>query len=252
MTVVSDVTPPKPPSPGAVGKSAKGVLKGHPKWVYVAGITLALGIAYFVWRNGQAADDAAVTDGAPDQSTYGTDFAGTGPVGGAYSSDPLYPAASQGAYGGYDSPYDYGYAATDSAGNPEAAPPVVVNVTYPGVTAGGGDNVPGSRSNQAVTGGGHPAQSVASHLPPVHLDSHGQDSGLHFITVDRGGVTTRLYETKRGKGDFGSTKASVVSLGTPAPKALPSFVNALQKAGLKSPVKPKPTPPPKPSAKKRK
>lgn len=92
-----------------------------------------------------------------------------------------------------------------------------------------------------------PAQLAATGQPaarsmvagqPVHLDSHGADSGLHFITVDRGGVATRLYETAPGKGNFGATQASVVSLGTPAPAALPSFKSIIAKTAPNSPVKP--------------
>lgn len=142
---MTDVTPPHPPHPKQVAKGAAGILKGHPTWVWVAGVTVLVGVAYFVWRNGRSAAVADTPTPVPQDAT-------TGPVAGDYSYDnSLVPAATQGAYGGYDSPMLATTPTTvDNAGTPETAPLVSITMTTPGPVAAPADSGTGAKKTGAA------------------------------------------------------------------------------------------------------
>lgn len=160
---MTDVSPPHPPNPKTAAKGLAGIIKGKkPMWVWVAGVTVLIGVAYVVWKRGQAATTT-------DTGTVPVDSS-TGPVSGDYGYDnSLVPAASQGAYGGFDTPLGSGgTTAVDNAGTPESP---LVSITVPGPVDGSNvlANAGGVATvGAAVTGGGHPARSVQHHLPVSH------------------------------------------------------------------------------------
>lgn len=157
-----DVTPPTPPHPKAAAKGLAGVFKNKPTWMWIAGVTTILGVAYFVWRNGQHADAtaAATADGSPETAPVG-------PVGGVYDySDGagLTHAPTQGAFGGYDSPMDGIGNIADNAGNPEG-PLQVINVNVPGPAPAVAPALPKPKV-APKPGGGHPPRNPGTHKAP--------------------------------------------------------------------------------------
>lgn len=153
-------TPPKPPTPPAVGKHLKGKLTGHPKWVYVAGITVLIGVAYIAWQKSRNAATATPVD---DGSTYSTPDPNSG----------FYPDATQGAFGGYSDP---GFLDPQSALDPitpdPSGPgaldpnPVVINLGFPAPTTQMAAPVSNPLPMVPTGGGTAPARTVAVHLPP--------------------------------------------------------------------------------------
>lgn len=156
---MSDVTPPKPPTPKAAAKGLSGLFKKQPKWVLIAGFTVLVGVAFMAWKRSQAGDPTADTmDGTSDEVLYeqpdGPMMAGD--YGGGYITAP----ATQGAFGGYDSPSDfYPDAPADNAGGPES---VVVNVS-PGVVYQDPPDVPRLTSPIPTGGGRAPSRGVGNH-----------------------------------------------------------------------------------------
>jgi hypothetical protein len=156
---MSDAAPPTPPNPAHavkhVGKGVKGALTGHSKWIYIAGATVLVGVAYLVWRNGRNTPPASNTVDAPAVDTSG-----------------FYPDSTQGAFGGYSDP---GYGDNSLPVLPDPAltsmdplptTPVVINMGYPMPTtdAANVDPVATSLVASTPTGGGtQPKRTVAAH-----------------------------------------------------------------------------------------
>lgn len=210
---MTDVTPPKPPSPKAAAKGLKGILKDKPAWMWVAGVTVLMGVAYLVWRNGQNTEPDATVEGYADE----------GPVAGEYGYGDEYvsPAATQGAFGGYDGFTDFEPLASDNAGEPEPAPALVINI--PGLQGSQAETIPGVVPAM-VTGGGPAARSAASHQapPPKVNTTDNARSGRRYIEKVVDGWMWHYYESAPGKGDYGAkpgTKIKVrkVSGGSTAP-----------------------------------
>lgn len=139
-------TPPKPPTPKAAAKGLAGVFKGKPAWVWIAGVTVLIGVAYLAMKGNQKDDSESPAD---DAEGYAEDQMAVGDYGG------YYPVASEGAYGGNDQPYDIGAPLiSDNAGTPEPSP-VTNNITVL------------APPTAKVTGGGKPAATGAkTHAPP--------------------------------------------------------------------------------------
>ena len=114
-------------APQRAAKGLAGVFKGKPAWVWVAGVPVLLGVAYFTFsrRNVEDPEETAAEGGVG----VGDDMA-LGDYGG------YYPVATEGAYGGYDQPIDWAPVVSDNAGSPEPSP-ITVNVSYPAPTGGG-------------------------------------------------------------------------------------------------------------------
>jgi hypothetical protein len=149
---MADATPPTPPTPRAAAKGLSGVFKGKPAWLWVAGITVLLGVAYLTLNRKNEEDPS---------ETGGGEYTDDGQMAvGDYGG--YYPVATQGAYGGYDEPQDWAPVTTDNAGEPEPSP-ITVNVTYPAPVAGG----------KAPTGGGTtPARGTPNHKPVRKWGGH--------------------------------------------------------------------------------
>lgn len=136
-------------APRKAAKGLGGIFKGKPAWIWVAGVTILLGVAYITLRKGQAttAEDDAVDTQTDDGTSYD------------YGEVPTYTTTgSEGAYGGYDQPQDY---TTPTGTETPAAQPVTVNVTYPAPTGGGKPAATGTAVHAPVAGGarkwdGHP------------------------------------------------------------------------------------------------
>lgn len=206
--------PPKPPTPGDAAKAVKGhvkgvagILKGKPAWMWVAGITVLVGVAYLAWhRSANQVESSTTTDPAAGD--------GTGAVGGSFSDGYVTPAPTQGAG-------DFGTGTvTDNAGSPEPMPPVIVNVTYPDPVAGVDSLVPAGE-DAVITGGGHPDRSVATHTSTApnrstagaHTNTQANNPrhGLRYQTRTRkDGSVVHEYESRPGRGDYGQGKVIVV------------------------------------------
>lgn len=132
---MADTTPPTPPTPKAAAKGLGGVVKGKPAWVWVAGITVLIGVAYLAWNRGGAKP-------AEEETTEPQGDMAVGDYGG------YYPVATQGAYGGYDEPIDWTPVVSDNAGEPEPSP-ITVNVTYPEPVTATGGGTPAPRTATA-------------------------------------------------------------------------------------------------------
>lgn len=200
---MADVTPPKPPTPKAAAKGLAGILKGKPAWMWVAGVTVLVGVAYVVWRNGQRTEETVADDGS---SEYG-------PVAGeyGYGDEFVTPAATQGAFGGYDSPLDFEPLTQENAGEPEASPLVVVNV--PGPYNGGGEEIPGIIS-AAGPGGGNAPRSATSHQspPPKVNTTQNARAGRRYIEKTDDGWIQHWYESAPGKGDYGKKAGTKIKV----------------------------------------
>lgn len=193
-----DATPPKPPGPAAAGRGVKGIFKGKPAWVWVAGVTVLIGVAYLAWSRGSRPATTETTD-TPDPTSVDPYYDGTG-------GQAMYatPGASQGAYGGYDAPLADvgGFAPTDNAGAPELSPNIYI--VQPGPTDGSvvTDSIPATvgTNGSGVTGGGHPPRSVKAHLNTQYGNAR---IGRTYITRTVHGRKVHLYESKPGRGDYG-------------------------------------------------
>lgn len=228
--------PPKPPTPKSAGKGLAGVFKGKPAWVWIAGITVLIGVAYIARRRSQAAAD--VTPSVVDNTS------------GSVGDGSLYPSASQGAWGGYSDP---GLSSGDGSGgsftDDPTQPSIIINVPGPQDTSGVGSTFdpPAGATSSDITGGGtHSPAGVAQHQPvqptalqraaatiklvqsgnPSHLASAAQQkaqaaaaaspnintqdsgsrSGLNYKVVVKGQPKKvyYYYESKPGKGDWGN------------------------------------------------
>src|SRR5436190_4157108 len=156
--------PPKPPTPKAVAGHAKGFLKRQPMWVWIAGVTVLMGVAFIVYKRQQAAsmEDPNAADGTAD---YGPQVAGD--LGGGYVS----AAPTQGAYGGFDSPLPVQGDLPEAAG---AAMPTFqfylggqpADVGAAGAAAEG-DTISTNVVPAMPTGGGtQPKRSATAHFTP--------------------------------------------------------------------------------------
>lgn len=156
---MSEAAPPKPPNPVEAVKHAhkgiKGKLSGHPKWVYIAGGVVLIGVAFMVWQRSRANSDGG--------TVAGDATAGPSP------DSSYYPDATQGAFGGYSDPgfLDPTGQLPESQGTQAVDPtPIVINVGQPAPTTQ--DAVSPAPTVPAMpTGGGTaPARTVAAHATP--------------------------------------------------------------------------------------
>jgi hypothetical protein len=152
---MADATPPAPPSPAkaasAAHKGVKGVLTGKPTWMYVTAAAVVLGLALLWWRRGQSADPGPIVEDTT----------------GASAGDPsLFPAASQGAYGGYSDPGVQSGATDTTPQQP------IININVPGPTDSSGSGnafnpADTSEGPSTATGGGtQPPRTTAQHQTP--------------------------------------------------------------------------------------
>lgn len=136
-------TPNVADAPRKAARGLGGVFKGKPAWVWIAGATILLGVAYMTLKRGQAT--TAVDDTQATQVDDGTSY--------DYGQVPTYTTTgSEGAYGGYDQPQDY---AMPTGTETPAASPITVNVAYPAPTGGGTPAATGTAAHDPVAGGAH-------------------------------------------------------------------------------------------------
>lgn len=120
--------PPKPPNPVEAAKHAhkgiKGKLGGHPKWVYIAGGVVLIGVAFLVWQRNRANAEGGTVAGDATASPSPGD---TG----------YYPDATQGAFGGYSDPgfLDPVGQTPEPSGTPTTTAPVNIYVGQPAPTS---------------------------------------------------------------------------------------------------------------------
>lgn len=226
-------TPPTPPHPKAAVKGLAGHLKGKPAWMYVAGITVIIGLAFFIRRRESAA--TGDTPNVVDNTT------------GAVGDNSLFPSASQGAFGGYSDPTVNSTGtdtSNDNAGQPET-PTFVINFPGPvqaeptpvapatiataAAVTGGGTKAPrvveqhaqiavtplqkaaaiihtiqAGAPAHAATAAQQTAQAKAAAAPNIFTQDNGSRSGLNYQLVHKNGKWYRFYESKPGKGDWGA------------------------------------------------
>lgn len=232
---MADPTPPPAahhPNPKAMAKGLAGHLKGKPAWMYIAGITVIIGLAFFIRRREALAN--STSDGTDPNVVDNT----TGAVG----DQSLFPSQSQGAFGGSSDPgvqADGTDSAQDNAANPEQ-PTFIINI--PGPMAADNPITPASSSDIATGGKAAPrvtsqhaqptaspvakalavihtiqagspahsatatqitAQAKAAAAPNVFTQDNGSRSGLNYQLVRKNGDWFRFYESKPGKGDWG-------------------------------------------------
>lgn len=152
---MSEAAPPKPPNPVEAAKHAhkgiKGKLSGHPKWVYIAGGVVLIGVAFLVWQRNRASADGGVV----------AEDATASPVDSSY-----YPDATQGAFGGYSDPgfLDPVGQIPEPVGADATAPPAPVNIYVGQPAPTSGDGVAQAPVVPAMpTGGG----TVVARAPAV-------------------------------------------------------------------------------------
>lgn len=158
---------PTPPKPGEVAQGAKagakglqGKLKRIPKWAWVAGAVVFVGVAYLTWKKAQgqpAVADATTEDPGVTEQTF--------------------PGPTQGAFGGSSTPSDgsggFGSGMSWSDLFPDGMP-ITVNTIPPEPTSLTDDIVPVTPT-AAATGGGLPARSAAAHQsPPKNVVKNGK------------------------------------------------------------------------------
>lgn len=151
----------------AAGKGLMGKLKGHNKYVYIAGAVILLGMAYLAWHRSTTTE--ASGDAMGPDPTDGSDIAADS----GYDAAPGYSGGGGGAgnYGG-----------TDDPGQGYASEPQEIDVLFgaaPAVDAvptnSGGTKTPGGkhkRPKHPPTGGGPgDKRDPAKHHHP-HDDRH--------------------------------------------------------------------------------
>lgn len=154
-------TPPAPPGPGKIAGAAKGKLQKLPKWAWIAGAFVLVGVAWMTYRNstsGEAPlDDAAFAD--PN-----ADF-----------TDQLYPGPTQGAYAGGSSPPLDGGGTVDGGDGLGTALSLLDFLDarderrlsmLPGPMSFSDEVIPAAVTTAAAaaTGGGPPGRTVTNHL----------------------------------------------------------------------------------------
>lgn len=161
---MSEVTPPKPgevkDGVKAGGKGLQAKLKKVPKWAWVAGAVVFVGVAYLTWKRAQSqpavADTTATDQGFTDQAL---------------------PGPTQGAFGGGSSPLDSGGALGSGLSFSDLFPdgmPITVTSIPPEPTSLTDDLIP-TTPTQAVTGGGPPNRTAAAHVtPPENVVKNGK------------------------------------------------------------------------------
>lgn len=160
---MADAAPPTPTDVGrgvhAGAKGLQGKLKKVPKWAWVASAVVFVGVAYMAWKRSQGQPAVADTTGA-DQGV----------------TDQVFPAATQGAFGGSNSPDD-GSGALGGLGFGDLFPdglPISVTSVPPDATSFADDLIP-TTPTSAVTGGGAPNSPATAHLsPPKNVVKNGK------------------------------------------------------------------------------
>lgn len=164
-----------PPGPGEIKEGGKGAIKGAhgklkkvPKWAWIAGAVVFVGVAYLSWKRSQ--NQPAVSD-VTDPSA---------------PTDQVYPAPTQGAFGGANSPI-----ASDGSGwggsTTNDPYPILqqlqdllsggltVNMPQPLASGVADGAIPFQALAAPVTGGGAPVRAAAAHeAPPKPVTKNGK------------------------------------------------------------------------------
>lgn len=173
MTTIPEAAhPPAPPGPKKVAKGLGGALKGKPAWVYIAGVTVLVGVAYLFFRRGSGGatdptvqQDSGTADYGPDP--YAPGFGVGGAAGGGYvGADP-----GLGSFGGGDVPFpDSGFQTLPDAQGVDSTLPWWADPAYAGnwIPASllpliiKGQDSP-TQATPTPTGGGLPKSKPAAH-----------------------------------------------------------------------------------------
>lgn len=154
-------TPPKPPGPGAVAGAAKGKLQKMPKWAWIAGAFVLVGVAWMTYKKSTSAetplDDSALADPNTD------------------ITDQLYPGPTQGAYAGGSAPPLDGGGTVDGGDGLGTALQLLDFLDQrderrlsmlPGPESFSDEVIPAAIATGAAvaTGGGPPGRTVTNHL----------------------------------------------------------------------------------------
>lgn len=150
-------TPPHPPGPGKLASGAKGKLAKMPKWAWVAGAVVLIGVAWMTFKN-QTSGETAVDPNAVDPNADLASQVFPGPTQGAFAGGDVPPLDGGGTVDGGDGLgtvlslldfFDKRQAAMDPGPLTFDSPLVPVDPPPAGV---------------AVTGGGPPGRTVTNHL----------------------------------------------------------------------------------------
>lgn len=151
--------PPKPPNPVEAAKHAhkgiKGKMSGHPKWVYIAGGVVLIGVAFLVWQRSRGQAGGVV---APDATA------------GPPMDAPFFPDATQGAFGGYNDPTTFDDTTGDAAGagaTDDPRTPINIYVGQPAPTSGDAVSPVGTVPAMPTGGGTTVARTVTAHTTPA-------------------------------------------------------------------------------------
>lgn len=219
-------TPPKPPGPGQLANAAKGKAQKLPKWAWIAGAVILIGVAWMTWKRQSSADAplAAGQDTADDPSMFDTSTL-PGPSQGAYAGGSVPPLDGGGTVDGGDG-LQSALTLMDFLDQRDerrlALLPAPVSVPDPLIPASVG-------AAAVATGGGPPGRTVTNHeAPPKPVVKNGK-----FYHVYNAGKANERWVYIR--------PAST------APAA-PHAVAAPSRPSAPAPSRPAPPPPPPPPA----
>jgi hypothetical protein len=215
---VADIpTPPKPPGPAAVHGAIKGKVKSLPKWAWIAGAFVLVGVAWMTYKKSTSAAAPLADDAMADPMTD--------------VQDQLFPGPTQGAFAGGDVPPLDGGGTVDGGDGLGQALSLLDFLDQrderrlsmlPGPESLSDSVIPAAAvTAAAVTGGGPPGRTVTNHLGPP---SPVVKNGKFYHVYNRGKKNEKWVYVR------------------PAAKTAPAAAHPAPKAPAGTPRQPAPAP----------
>lgn len=162
-------TPPKPPGPGQVAGAAKGKLSKLPKWAWIAGAFVLVGVAWMTFKNQTSGETAADPLADPMNDVNSQLF--PGPTQGAFAGGDVPPLDGGGTVDGGDG-LETALTLLDFIGKQRSDDLAQFAAMMPAPVAAPDLATPdppvaeaaGVATAAAVTGGGPPGRTVTNHL----------------------------------------------------------------------------------------